>query len=507
MSRWNTCGGLAIALSGAIGWASQALAQDPGVKTIEERTVVLTPRAEPIPALSIRFWPDEKELVEGDAMPLYMRAGILWVDLQGPQDSDRKKTFAELIMEGPVDPNNAEAIAKVKDWLSRLPSDAVIAELKRAALRREVRPYLRVDQLASTVEAVGLLLPEVQRSRDVARLLDLKIRVAIADGELDQAIELIRTGFRMATAVGSEDLLINKLVGLAIANMMLEDVGLMQSHPDCPNLYWALASLPRPLIDLRPAIQVELGNIARMWDPPVGAVLPQDEQGWNDLMMDTFDLLRGLSGQNTDGPSAGQRLGFLAAVTMLQGESTKHLRSMGISEAEIDRMFPSERVVRYLRFESRRWTDEHAKWLKLPMTVALPYLTRLEEMLADPSSTPNSEVRSIQAAPSWLSQVTLAMFKLLLPSITQAVRAQYRNQQSVDALLAVEAIRTYAHEHAGQLPDTLVDLQPLPALPDPATGQPWAYQAGETATLTLQVAGRPVDSEGAIRKYLIQVRK
>jgi hypothetical protein len=495
---------VAIGLMFAFGPVTRSVAQSGSAK-VEEHRVTLTPRGEPIPALSIRFWPDERELFDGDAMPLYLRAAILSMEANtSSPDQERTKAFAALWdEEGANDPYNPGSIAKARQWLEKYSSEAIIAELRRAAFRRTVSPVIRVEQYPSAADAFGALLPDVQRMRDLAQLLDLRIRVAIADGNIDQAIDLLRVGFRMGAAVATEELLINQLVGLAIINIMLQDVELLQSHPDCPNLYWALASLPRPIVDIKPSLRTELRNIARLWDPPVGKKLPVDEAGWNSALLETFERTLGLAGGNSN--PVGERLTFLAAVTLLQAPATKWLRESGTSEAEIERMFPTERVVRFLQWEARRWIDEQEKWLSLPMLLALPELERTRGSTQARSEA--SKGRDDQSMGP--SLVTTKMFDLLLPAVDLAVFAGLRTQKQLDAQMTIEALRAHAAEHDGQLPESLSELRPLPALPNPVTGAAWDFQPGMPAALSFEFTGssRPAGPNDTVRKYLIEVRK
>src|SRR5262249_60512655 len=93
---------------------------------------------------------------------------------------------------------------------------------------------------------------------------------------------------------------IPRLVAPAIAYIgsgMLERI---VQHPQAPNLYWALADLPRPFIDLRPAIQGERlmfycmfpGLTAVADDPNAGALPPEKLERYRQRLGE-YDLLRG----------------------------------------------------------------------------------------------------------------------------------------------------------------------------------------------------------------------
>src|SRR5262249_38003841 len=76
-----------------------------------------------------------------------------------------------------------------------------------------------------------------------------------------------------------------------------------------------------------------------------------------------------------------------------------------------------------------------------------------------------------------------ALFDSLVPAVDKVRQAQARLEQRIALLRHVEALRLYAAEHDGKLPEKLSDIDvPLP--PDPFTGKPFVYKReGETAHL------------------------
>ena len=76
-----------------------------------------------------------------------------------------------------------------------------------------------------------------------------------------------------------------------------------------------------------------------------------------------------------------------------------------------------------------------------------------------------------------------ALLEIFLASYRRVRRAQGRLEQRISLLRHVEALRMYAAEHDGKLPEKLADIAlPLPV--DPFTGKPFRYaKDGETAHL------------------------
>ena len=139
----------------------------------------------------------------------------------------------------------------------------VFAEIRKMAQSEDKRWDHRLRDLRGP-ELFAYLLPDVQQSRSLARLLAIHIDHQVAVGQIDGAIESLRDGFHLARFVGQGETLIHRLVGIAIESFMFDRLEQMLQNEDCPNMYWALATLPRPLVDLKDSIQFELGSVHRV---------------------------------------------------------------------------------------------------------------------------------------------------------------------------------------------------------------------------------------------------
>ena len=112
---------------------------------------------------------------------------------------------------------------------------------------------------------ITMRLDDIQECRSYARLLKLKTRLQIADGDLDGAIETLQTGYALARHVACGETFIHALVGMSISGLMNEEVEELVQQPAAPNLYWSLSSLPHPFIDLRTSREEEYGLIYLMY--------------------------------------------------------------------------------------------------------------------------------------------------------------------------------------------------------------------------------------------------
>jgi hypothetical protein len=83
------------------------------------------------------------------------------------------------------------------------------------------------------------------------------------------------------------------------------------------------------------------------------------------------------------------------------------------------------------------------------------------------------------------------MFTSLMPAIGNALLANARIERLLDALQCVEAIRMYAAEHDGALPESLDAMTETPVPIDPVTGKPFEYKKVDDATATLSASYPP----------------
>ena len=76
------------------------------------------------------------------------------------------------------------------------------------------------------------------------------------------------------------------------------------------------------------------------------------------------------------------------------------------------------------------------------------------------------------------------------PSLLRPRMAPANLDRRLAALRVLEALRSYAADHQGQLPKQLSEMDGLPVPGDPVTGRPLDYRLdGETAVLVLSAVG------------------
>lgn len=362
---------------------------------------------------------------------------------------------------------SAEDDARVNAWLAlppdQLPRDAVreflgglnLGNIELGARRRDADWGLPIE------EGVNMMLPRLSEFRGIARLLALKARLETVEGRYDDAIRTLQTGFAFARHVGQGPTIIQKLVGIAIAALMQQQVALWIDQPGSPNLYWALARLPDPMIDMAEALEWERSWLFLQFPPlrDLRAANLTPEQ-WRQAVS---ELLSMLGDEQEQAP-------VLAALAVARQypRAKEYLRGLGMTEEQIEAMPAPQAVAIHSLDVYRRLSDDTYKWFSLPYWQAHEGLRQAEQAVEEAARTGEGDP-----------------FVRLIPALSRAYFQQARLDRRLAALRTVEAIRMHAAAHDGALPATLAEIDVVPVPIDPVTGQPFAYELrGRTAVLT-----------------------
>ena len=115
----------------------------------------------------------------------------------------------------------------------------VFDELHNLAMSEDFQWDHRLRDLKGS-DMYAYVLPELQELRGLARMLNLRIRVQLENRNFDGAIASITDGIRLSEFVGQGEILIQKLVAIAIQSMMREQLTKLIATPGSPNLYLSL---------------------------------------------------------------------------------------------------------------------------------------------------------------------------------------------------------------------------------------------------------------------------
>ena len=437
----------------------QELKQDKGTprRFQESKPFDVQPANEPNPPLSIRFYPANWELKPGQALLHFTRAQMLFFEYPAEkrilwQSNEWQRGEGEKAI-----PTIDEVGAVVTSL------QPIFDELHELAMSEDFQWDHRMRDLRGP-DVYMYLLPDVQRVRTMARLLILRIRVQLSQNDFEGALSSISDGLRLAEFVGQGETLIQKLVGIAISSMMRDQISRAIAKPGCPNLYWALATLPRPVIDIGDSVMWELNNITKV----LPALADAESESWSDAEASrqwsgALEDLGMLSGNGVIGDSDFRIALAIASVTFVDS-ARERLIANGFSKERLNEIPGLQIVLIDAARELRRVGDQLGKAYLLPTELARPILKRQDE--------------EFQA---WLAKnrntsVAAAMGGVLYPAVLQAKEAETRTAMTYNRLMTLEALRMHAATHKGQLPASLDLLQPVPAMPDSFTGEQFEYQ-------------------------------
>ena len=436
------------------------------------RRLTLYPAAEPRPALKYQLLPPLVDRRPGNAAVLYNKLGLMFRG--GPEFKVEQEKISQWgdgdllpLKEFPRD----EARKIVERWRQ------VLEDLEYASRREECDWELPFRER----NPITMLLPDIQGSREYARLLRLQARLQIADGDLDGALATLRTGYALARHVAQGETFIHALIGMAIGMNTNAELEELISQPAAPNLYWALTSLPRPFIDLRASAEEEYSLVYLMY-PELQGIGSQRHppEHWERLL---DKLSSDVASWNDDAWKDNSRLTLTARTMQRFDEAKRSLAAAGRSPEEIAAMPVAQIVLLYSLELYDASRDELFKGFSLPYSQAAAQFEASQQALA--------KIREREIIP---------LFSVLAPGVAAVASASARNDRSFAMLRTIEALRLYAAAHDGRGPKQLEDITEVPVPSDPLTGEPYIYRAeGDTAVLEAPLPGGMAQKQFGLR--------
>ena len=432
---------------------AQAPAEPP--KTVK---ITLHPMAAPRPVLKYQLLPHFLDRRPGNA-------AVLWNRIP----AERTAFFTELYKEGgdwdkfeawmqiPLgDPREKQLRSKIDRTLG---DSQLFRDMDRAARFESCDWQFPIRE----GNPIAMLIPEVQQTRTFSRLLAAKARLEIAEGRYGQAVETMQTCFSLARHVAKGQTLVNGLVGIAIAGNMTNQIEQWVQRPDAPNLYWALTTLPRPLVDLGPAFEAE-SSFFDLQFPGLRDLETKDADAeqWRALLEKTvagwMEIVPMTGGNGAVFPA--HRTMITAFAVQAYPVARQYLIDHGRSAAEVDAM-PVAKAVLLCAVETFHvLADEEFKLMLLPYQEAEPFFDGID--------------RELKKTRGELSEV-IPFATLLLPALKAAKSSEARMGLIVARLRIFEALRIYAAGHDGKLPDRLDEITELPIPRNPFDDLPFDY--------------------------------
>ncbi|QDV41892.1 hypothetical protein Enr13x_17350 [Stieleria neptunia] len=437
--------------------------------------LVLHARQQSDPPLRYRLWPAPERRRPRGAMVAVNRSMLLVAQVSAKQKRDfldRYDAWSQMPLdELPVEQAKA----------SCLPFETAIGVLRTGENWMDLKYDLGLEDMSFS-EKLGTLLPELQESRDLARLLCMRARVAAAEHRWTDAVDDLRLGFRLSEITAhSTNTLLSRLIGIAISESLLETIESMIQQPDCPNLYWALAGLPVDrLFEMREAIEYEstvayhagiLAGLDELPDEIIGEARALNRlKELSDVIATMYDSV------NTPAETTWlHQLSTGVLITMMVQPSRQLLLENDDWKERVDELSDAEAVLRASDFELSRIRERWLAWSLLPSD------------LWDVSKAERDAAMKVST-----DTVTLGgqLARVMLPSFQTATSSGLDVKQQHHRLLTLEALRMHAAE-TGALPEAIDNLTPVPAWLDPISRKPFVYlrQTPTEATLS-RAAGR-----------------
>ncbi len=426
----------------------------------------VTPAAEPVPAFRYRLTTPPHQTIPGNAATHYLRS-FGENSLAGPWQTLAEKFGDELHEWYRLETPTAD-IPWEKARAASEAFDHYVDHLLRRASRCRVCDWGLAEEDLSGMETVEFLLPSVQQTRTISRVLALRTRVALHDRAFDRAIDHLRMNYQLGHDVSQMKFLVCDLVGIAETGIAHQGMLELIATPGSPNMYWALAELPDPLIDIRDSVRLEMSVAIRLIpelkDVDQAEHTPEE---WNRLLTSFVtsvhranQLLQSPGGEG--GPQKDWQANLHAAGLLTLGYpgARARLKDMGYPDEQLARMPAAQVVLLDVVRDYTRLANEFEKSLYVAPHQIPAVARQAEHRLAE------------QAGPTRMGQV---LANMLLPAIQNVRQAQMRVDWQRRALMALEALRMYAAEH-GRFPQSLDDVTQAPVPLDPLTQQPFEYE-------------------------------
>ena len=466
----------------------------PGDVTVEQKEengrsvtvyrMEISPAAAPVPAFKHRFTVPPHLTVPGNAATHYLQS------------------FGERSLDAPWQAAQDKFGTDVVDWIGDIPiSQLPLEKVREAAglfdsyvknhLQRATRcrdcDWGMEEESLSGVEAIGYLFPSVQQTRSIARVLRLRTRLAIAEGRYDAAVEQIRMTYQLGRNVGQMKFLVANLVGIAEIGMAHKSVTDFIARKDSPNLYWALAELPDPMVDLRESTRLELSLSLRLIPELLNVETAQHtESEWNQIYQNSVGkFVEGL--QQIPGSSESHSnwlpLGWALAS---YSQAKQRLIDASFEPSSIETMTPGQVLMIAAARDYQIYADEYEKGLYLPLPQSMTAVNSIDQKM-------NTGKLG--------GGLGVALASTLLPALEQVRVAQLRIERQRCALMTIEAIRMHLAE-TGALPKTLDDIQAVPVPLNPFTNRPFEYRVQDS----IAILNLP-DSDGASYGQRFELRQ
>jgi hypothetical protein len=456
--RTRQVGWLAVPLSLVL-FVQNAVCQQPRRAEPEPEIVELGPlkgAAAPDPALKYSFSDFAEPQIPENAAVHYLRA--------------MRRFFANRRQQQENDAWETEWLSLQPNELSDVPvgtfldsQDNVFDSLDRASRCSHCDWHLMPEGDVNFQQMISVNLDDIQEMRSLARLLQLRLRYAISQGEWEKASETARILFRMGYDLQEFPLLISGLVGAAIQGITYGELAYWIAEPNSPNLYWALQTLPHPKTDLSKGMGGELAMILR----GIRALDDPEKRSWSaeqwiQSLTEDLAAVAPMSGTDLESPTVS-RLAVSAMIIRGYPIAKKALLARGYTAEQLDSMPSAQVVCIHQSIVARRYFHDIIKWRLLDTPEARRRMVEQEQ-----------ESRKI-LRPDSLDGFTLQIIPMVIPAFRMIAQAETRLRRTHEALSTLEALRLHVAA-TGHAPQSLEAILEVPVPMDSQTGRPLHYE-------------------------------
>ncbi len=446
--------------------------------SLQRRVLRLVPKSEAKPALSVQLIPNEFDRKEGNAAIFYLQAmGFL----EQTYAQRAKYDFEQESRKAATDAGKEPDDAPPHSWRATRPENLPIDEVKKYLQLTSFQPHYLAEavqrkdcdfdrRIREVENPVMYLLPEIQMLRELARLQSLRFLLAIAEDRSEDAIAVLGQQLALGAHMSQEPFLVSNLVGIACAGIGMADAYYLSEHTNSPNLYWAIAALPQPLVDSRASLAYEREFLFEQFKQlrEVNET-PLPDAYWSRFLESFAESMSGIADESDTLQQFGKS-GLTAMVAAGVPGAKRFL--LEVESMPIDKIneLPSTQVFFLaVRRHYERARDELMKLQYVPEWKRSAIGKQTNELSQE-------EVNKF-------GMIT-TLSRLVLPATQAMMTAQTRLQQQLAMFQTVESIRHHLATKGNKLPNSLEELE-LPAPVDPISGMPFDYiRHQEGATLS-----------------------
>ena len=440
--------------------------QESDRKTIE---INIHPKSLTEQSYGLKLLPEQNELREGNAAVVYLRMVY------------ERNNYMEQVV--PKFESWLDAPFDNQEMINGLRFEHFYGQIKRAAFMRDADWNHPIGEESQ----VWIALPELATGRNfIGWGLSLYMRQQLAKKNPEVAHEALLVGLASARHYARTPFLVCNFVGSACATGLLEQADLLVQQSDYENLFWAYQKLPQPLFDLQKSISLEKNAIEQSIPELKQRPWPDhDENGkWLQIGSQIATMFQLKNVSPLDTAAKLQKLfTYLKANWNQIGDETRD---------DVDQMSGEELAVRFFIIKSRYFMERTQAAFSLPPSEAIKMLEK-----------------NTMAIDELADEIGVSDIKELFEDYSFAYYNLWRPSRKIIALQTIEAIRHYAGNHDGKLPDSLDAIDSIPVPSDPFTAKPMEYKLGDgSATLIMVNPSRLSRLESIERfeyKYRIRV--